>query len=224
MTAPPVVRLDGVTRSYPGTPPVEALSGIDLTVGRGEFVAVVGRSGSGKSTLINVVGLLDRPTAGRYEIDGIDTSGLGEPARARLRAERIGVVFQAFHLIEHATALENVMLAGVYNGVAAKRRRVAAERLLEHVGLGGRVSARPDELSGGQRQRVAIARALANEPSLLLADEPTGNLDSATAEAVLDLFTASHRDGATVLMITHDPLVAARAGRVVCLEDGRVAV
>ena len=222
MSTTPVVRLDGVTRSYPGTPPVQALEGIDLTVARGEFVAVVGRSGSGKSTLLNLVGLLDRPTSGRYEIDGIDTSALPERARARLRAERIGVVFQAFHLIEHASALENVMLAGVYRGVSAKQQRATAARLLEHVGLGDRATARPDQLSGGQRQRVAIARALANEPSLLLADEPTGNLDSTTAEAVLELFTASHRNGSTVLMITHDPLVATRAGRVVRLEDGHV--
>lgn len=219
-----VVELRGVCRAFPGDPPVEALGDIDLTVSDGEFVAVVGPSGSGKSTLLNVLGLLDSPTAGQYMLDGLDTTTAGQRRRARLRASRIGFVFQSFQLLSHLSVLENVSLGGLYLGMSARSRTLRAEQLLERVGLGHRRHARPTTLSGGERQRAAIARALVAGPSLLLADEPTGNLDTASAASVLELFEELHADGATIVMITHDPGIAARAGRSMRIVDGRLSV
>ncbi|MGW5352422.1 ABC transporter ATP-binding protein [Streptomyces sp. NPDC004031] len=218
--APPVIAFRGVGRTYPGPPPLTALHPADLTIARGEFVTVVGPSGSGKSTFLNVAGLLDRPSRGRYLLDGIDTAGLGERDRAALRGRRIGFVFQSFHLLPHQSAIDNVALSLLYTGTPrGKRRRLAAETL-ERVGLGHRLRATVVHLSGGERQRVAIARALVNRPSLLLCDEPTGNLDTATARTVLALLGELHASGFTVLVVTHDPGVAALGQRAVVIRDG----
>jgi putative ABC transport system ATP-binding protein len=216
----PVVRMTGVALTYPGPPVVPALVATDLAIGEGEFVAVVGPSGSGKSTLLNVLGLLDRPTRGRYELDGLDVGQLGEADRTALRGRRIGFVFQAFHLLAHRTAVENVALAMLYTGMPRREREGVALDALARVGLSHRAHATPSTLSGGERQRVAIARALATRPSLLLCDEPTGNLDSDTSEAVLDLIGELNRDGMTVVVITHDPAAARRAGRLATMRDG----
>ncbi|MGW1772185.1 ABC transporter ATP-binding protein [Streptomyces sp. NPDC002104] len=220
----PVIEFRGIGLTYPGPPPVAALRACDLTVGRGEFVAVVGPSGSGKSTFLNIVGLLDAPTGGTYLLDGIDTGTLRDADRTALRGLRIGFVFQSFHLLPQRSALENVMLALVYDGTPRRERRARARHALEQVGLGHRVGSLPTRLSGGERQRVAIARALVTRPSLLLCDEPTGNLDTANADAVLALLERLHADGMTVLVITHDPLVAARAKRTVTIRDGVLSV
>jgi putative ABC transport system ATP-binding protein len=220
MSTAPVVRLTGVGLTYPGTPPVAALRPTHLTIHSGDYVAVVGPSGSGKSTLLNVLGLLDRPTQGRYELDGIDTDGLSEVERTGLRGARIGFVFQAFHLLAHRNAVENVALATLYSGVSRVDRERAAAAALRRVGLGHRLHAMPTTMSGGERQRVAIARALAGNASLLLCDEPTGNLDSVTSVAVLDLIGNLHADGITVVVITHDPTASARAQRVLHMTDG----
>lgn len=218
-----VLELRGVARTYPGPPPVFALRPTDLTVRAGEHVAIIGPSGSGKSTLLNLLGLLDRPTAGRLLLDGIDTATLNERDRTALRGRRIGFVFQAFHLMPHRTTVENVMLAQLYTDRGRKsERRAEAVRALARVGLGHRLSALPSTLSGGERQRVAIARALVNRPALLLADEPTGNLDSQTAAKVLDLLAELVADGLTLLVITHDPAVAERAHRTVAIHDGKL--
>ncbi|MFF3001300.1 ABC transporter ATP-binding protein [Kitasatospora sp. NPDC057940] len=217
---PPVISLHGVGRTHPGRPPVVALHPTDLTVHRGEYLAVTGPSGSGKSTLLHLLGLLDTPTSGRYELDGIDTAGLRDRDRSTLRGHRIGFVFQSFHLLPHRTAEENVLLAQVYNRTPRRARRAAAVAALRLVGLGHRTDALPGTMSGGERQRVAIARALVNRPSLLLCDEPTGNLDSANAGAVLDRFDALHAQGFTLVVITHDSSVAARAQRRVSIHDG----
>ncbi|MER7957462.1 ABC transporter ATP-binding protein [Streptomyces sp. NPDC096030] len=216
----PVIEFRRVGLTYPGPPPVEALRPCDLTVRRGEFVAVVGPSGSGKSTFLNIAGLLDAPTDGMYLLDGIDTGTLRDADRTALRGRRIGFVFQSFHLLPQRSALENVMLALVYNGTSRRERPERARRALEQVGLGHRVDALPTRMSGGERQRVAVARALVTRPSLLLCDEPTGNLDTANADSVLALLEQLHEDGMTVLVITHDPLVAARAKRTVTIRDG----
>ncbi|MFJ9946450.1 ABC transporter ATP-binding protein [Kitasatospora sp. NPDC091207] len=218
--APPVITLHGVGRTHPGHPPVVALHPTDLTVHRGQYLAVTGPSGSGKSTLLHLLGLLDTPTTGRYELDGIDTGGLRDRDRSTLRGHRIGFVFQSFHLLAHRTAEENVLLAQVYNRTPRRARRAAALEALRLVGLGHRTGALPGTMSGGERQRVAIARALVNRPSLLLCDEPTGNLDSANAEAVLARFDTLHAQGFTLVVITHDPSVAARAQRQVTIRDG----
>ncbi|MEV6300357.1 ABC transporter ATP-binding protein [Actinoplanes sp. NPDC051861] len=218
----PVLDLDRVTRIHPGPPAVTALADATLRVGRGEYVAVVGPSGSGKSTLLNLLGLLDRPTSGVYRLDGIDVAGLGERDRTALRGGRIGFVFQSFHLLPHRTATENVMLAQVYNGAPRGGRRAAALAALERVGVGHRAHALPTTMSGGERQRVAIARALVNEPAILLCDEPTGNLDSATSQRLLSLFDELHAAGLTIVVITHDGAVASRAQRLVRIVDGRI--
>jgi putative ABC transport system ATP-binding protein len=216
----PVVDFDQVGMTYPGPPPVPALTGCTMRIWPGEHVAVMGKSGSGKSTLLNIAGLLDRHTAGTYRFDGQDTSGLREAERTALRGQRIGFVFQTFHLLPYRAACENVELALLYGGAPrGMRRRIAAEAL-EMVGLGHRLLAMPPTLSGGERQRVAIARALVTRPRLLLCDEPTGNLDSVTAEGVLALIGDLNASGQTIVMITHDPSVAARAGRVLSLADG----
>ncbi|GAB3652374.1 ABC transporter ATP-binding protein [Actinocorallia lasiicapitis] len=216
----PVIEFAGVGRIYPGPPPVTALKPADLVIRRGEYVTVVGPSGSGKSTFLNVAGMLDRPSQGIYRLDGIDTAALNERDRTALRGRRIGFVFQSFHLLAQRSAVENVMLSLLYTGGARKARRKMAEEMLERVGLGHRLDAATGQMSGGERQRVAIARALVNRPSLLLCDEPTGNLDSKTAQTVLGLIDELHADGFTVMIVTHDPGVAARGQRAVVIRDG----
>jgi putative ABC transport system ATP-binding protein len=219
----PAIELRGVGRRYGGDPPVDALRDVDLAVDPGEFLAVVGPSGSGKSTLLNVVGLLIAPTSGTYLLDGIDTGATRQRRLAGLRAAHLGFVFQSFHLLPHLTALENTALGGIYLGMRSGERVRRATALLERVGMSHRLDAHPSTLSGGERQRVAIARALVVGPSVLLADEPTGNLDTTNAASVLDLFTELNGDGITIAIITHDPSVAARATRQVRIVDGRVA-
>ncbi|MFF5633725.1 ABC transporter ATP-binding protein [Streptomyces sp. NPDC012825] len=222
MTDPetPVIEFRRIGLTYPGPPPVAALQPCDLTVERSDFLAVVGPSGSGKSTFLNIAGLLDTPTSGTYLLDGIDTGSLRDADRTALRGLRIGFVFQSFHLLPQRSALENVALALVYNGTPRRERADRARRALRQVGLGHRIDSLPTRLSGGERQRVAIARALVTRPSLLLCDEPTGNLDTTNADSVLALLEELHRDGMTVLVITHDPLVAARAKSTVTIRDG----
>ncbi|MET9474348.1 ABC transporter ATP-binding protein [Streptomyces sp. NPDC002922] len=216
----PVIELRRVALTYPGPPPVHAFRPCDLTVRRGDFMTVVGPSGSGKSTFLNIVGLLDAPTAGTYLLDGIETGALGDADRTALRGRRIGFVFQSFHLMPHRSALENVILAMVYCGVPRIERPGRARAALQRVGLGHRVHALPSRMSGGERQRVAIARALVARPSLLLCDEPTGNLDSVNAGTVLRLLEELHTEGMTIVLITHDAEVAARGLRTVAIRDG----
>ena len=218
-----MIELAAIDKTYTrsGSAPVQALREVSLRIGRGELVAVTGASGSGKSTLMNVLGLLDRPTAGRYLLDGEDVSNLDVNALARLRNRRIGFVFQAFHLLPRTSALENVELPLLYSDRAAIQG--LGRRALEAVGLADRVDHRPGELSGGQQQRVAIARALVNEPDLLLADEPTGNLDERSAAEILAIFKSLHEAGRTIVVVTHDPGVAAHCERVLRLEAGRLA-
>jgi putative ABC transport system ATP-binding protein len=217
-----IIELRAVERVFPGIPPVWALRDVELTVEEGEYVAIVGPSGSGKSTLLNVLGLLDRPDAGTYRLDGADTADLSDRDRAWLRAERLGFVFQSFHLLAHRTALENVMFGGMYQGVPKRERRRRATDALERVRMLHRGTFRPDHLSGGERQRVAVARALAAQPSIMLCDEPTGNLDSASTASILDLFDDLVAGGLTMCVITHDRDVAARAHRQVRIVDGRL--
>jgi putative ABC transport system ATP-binding protein len=217
-----MIELEGIGRTYerPGAESVVALRDVSLAIARGDFLAIVGTSGSGKSTLMNVLGLLDRPDTGRYRLDGQDVAGLDVDGQARVRNRRIGFVFQSFHLLPRTTALENVELPLLYSD--RKDIDGLGRRALEQVGLGDRATHRPSELSGGQQQRVAIARALVNEPDLLLADEPTGNLDVRSAGEVLSVFESLNRAGRTIVIVTHDPQVAARCARVARLEDGRV--
>ena len=217
-----IVRLEHVDRTFPGSPPVEALKDITLTIGNGEYVSIAGPSGSGKSTLLHVIGCLDRPTAGGYWLTGVDAVELSDGKRAALRGQRIGFVFQAFHLLPYRSVLENVMTGLLYNCVPRRERRRRAREALEHVALMDREHFMPRLLSGGERQRVAIARALAAEPTLLLCDEPTGNLDTGTTRSILDLFDRLVADGLTLVVVTHDPLVSDRAARRVNLVDGRL--
>jgi putative ABC transport system ATP-binding protein len=218
-----MIELQGIGRTYrrPGGEPVVALRDVSLRIERGDFVAIVGTSGSGKSTLMNVLGLLDRPDSGRYLLDGEDVAGLDVDRQARVRNRRIGFVFQAFHLLPRTTALENVELPLLYSD----RAEIAGlgRRALEQVGLADRIDHKTSELSGGQQQRVAIARALVNEPDLLLADEPTGNLDTKSAAEVLAVFESLNRAGRTIVLVTHDPNVAAHCARVTHIEEGCVA-
>ncbi len=223
MSEAPLIALEGITRVYRvGSEEVRALDGVSFQVQRGEWVAVVGQSGSGKSTLMNILGCLDTPTAGRYAIRGEDVRGLEDDQLADLRNREIGFVFQTFQLLPRSTALANVELPLVYRGLPRRERRQRAREALEAVGLGNRMHHRPNELSGGQRQRVAVARALVGEPSLLLADEPTGNLDSVTGEEMMKLFGELHRRGHTILLVTHEPRLAGRCPRAIRLSDGKV--
>jgi putative ABC transport system ATP-binding protein len=219
----PVVHMAQVGRTFPGPPEVQAVRDVDLTVLPGEYVSIVGPSGSGKSTLLHLLGLLDRPTDGSYQLDGEDVSGLSERRRAVLRGERIGFVFQAFHLLAHRSVLENVAMSMLYNRVRRKDRLVRARAAIERVGMSHRVEAAPSTLSGGERQRVAIARALVAEPSLLLADEPTGNLDTTSSETILAVFDELHRQGITLAVITHNDEVSRRAQRRVRIVDGALS-
>jgi putative ABC transport system ATP-binding protein len=219
-----LIAIDGVRKDYTaGGTTVPALCGVSLAVQAGEFVALMGPSGSGKSTLMNLIGLLDRPTAGLYHFEAQDVAALGRRALARLRNQKIGFVFQSFQLLPRLTALENVAVPLLYAGVSGWERKRRARAVLETFGLGDRLGHRPNQLSGGQQQRVAIARALVNRPALILADEPTGNLDSATGAEVLGELTRLHREqGQTIVLVTHDATVAAAAERIVTLRDGRV--
>ncbi|MGH3516978.1 MAG: ABC transporter ATP-binding protein [Haloechinothrix sp.] len=217
-----VVELAGLARTHPGPPAVTALQPTDLRVAMGESVAVMGRSGSGKSTLLHLLGLLDRPTAGSYLLDGTDTGSLSEAKRTRLRGSRIGFVFQGFHLMPHRPAIENVAVALLYRRTQRRVRCDRAAEALDRVGLSRRAHAMPSTLSGGERQRVAIARALVTRPALLLADEPTGNLDSATADEALAVFEELHGDGQTIVVVTHDSMVASRFARRLNIHDGAV--
>jgi len=218
-----VIHVEDLAREYlMGAERVLALRGLTLSIRRDEYVAIMGPSGSGKSTFMNLIGCLDTPTAGSYWLNGQEVSRLSDDALARVRNKEIGFVFQTFNLLPRATALHNVELPLVYAGVPSRARRQRAEEALERVGLAERMHHRPNELSGGQRQRVAIARALVNQPSLLLADEPTGNLDSTTSEEIMRVFGELHRQGQTIVVVTHEPSIAAHAGRVVVLRDGRL--
>ncbi|MFN3974609.1 MAG: ABC transporter ATP-binding protein [Dehalococcoidia bacterium] len=218
----PIVQLSGVERVYrTGAIEVRALQGVDLSIYSGEMVAIMGPSGSGKSTLMHIMGLLDRPTAGRYLLEGQEVGRLGEGALARLRNRKIGFVFQAYNLLPRATALENVELPLMYAGVVRGRSQRARE-VLERVGLGERLRYRSNQLSGGEQQRVAIARALVNNPSLILADEPTGNLDTRTSHEIMSLFRQLQQEGMTVVVVTHEADIAGWAQRIVMMRDGRI--
>ena len=216
-----VLELEDVTKAYQtGEVLVEALRGVSFGVGEGEFVAIMGESGSGKTTLLGILGCLDRPTAGSYKLVGEEMTHLSESRRARLRCERIGFIFQAYNLLPRMTAAKNVELPLIYAGLPARERRPRVLEALAAVGLADRMDHQPNQLSGGQQQRVAIARALVSSPSVLLADEPTGNLDSASAEEVLDLLEHVHAEGSTIVMVTHSNEVAQRASRILRFADG----
>jgi putative ABC transport system ATP-binding protein len=215
----PVLSLRGISKSYGQ---LEVLHGVDLEVRAGDFVAVVGPSGSGKSTLLHVMGTLDRPTSGEVIIDGVSTSGMSDTRLAGLRSRRIGFVFQSFHLLPGTSALENAATGLIYDGVPRRKRRAAARELLTRLGLGDRANHTPSQLSGGEQQRVAIARALMNRPSVLFADEPTGNLDSASGNSVMELLTELNDEGTTVMVITHDRDLAAKIPRQIDMLDGTI--
>ncbi|WP_368496155.1 ABC transporter ATP-binding protein [Herbiconiux sp. A18JL235] len=219
-----LLELRGVGRRYDGPEPVSALSQVDLTLHRGDHLAITGGSGAGKSTLLGILGLLDRPSTGTHLFEGVDVGAAEESERARLRATSIGFVFQSFHLLADRTVAQNVALAFLYGGLARGERRERVEEALERVGLAHRAGFLPSRLSGGERQRAAVARAVCTRPSLLLADEPTGNLDRRNADGVLELFAELHADGLTIVTITHDPRVAAAARRQATIDAGRLSV
>ena len=219
----PAIELRDVTRSFPGPPEVQALKGVSVSVADGDYVSVTGPSGSGKSTMLNILGLLDRPTVGEYRLGGVLTGSLDEDARAAVRAQHLGFVFQAFHLMSRRSVLENVPLPMLYNGTPRAEREPRAREAVERVGLGHRVDFLPGRLSGGERQRVAVARAVASRPRVLLADEPTGNLDQGTSAEIMALFEELHTGGLTLVVITHDADVARRASRRIRLADGRLS-
>lgn len=222
-TAPEsVLELTEVVKQYPGDPPAAALAGVDLRIDPGELVAIVGPSGSGKSTLLHVMGTLERPTSGAVRIAGEDTSRMSDTELSGLRARRPGFVFQQFFLLDGLSVLDNIAEGLLYRGWPLTKRRLAAEAVIERVGLSHRVNARPNQLSGGEQQRTAIARALAGRPALVMADEPTGNLDSATGASILELLRELHRDGTTIIVITHDHEVAAATDRRIEIKDGRI--
>jgi putative ABC transport system ATP-binding protein len=219
----PVIQLQNVYRTYEmGDQVLNALDGVDLEISRNEYIAIIGASGSGKSTMMNIIGCLDRATKGDYLLNGTNVGDMSEVELAKARNREIGFVFQSFNLLSRASALKNVMQPLVYRGInRAERKRIATEAL-EHVGLGDRLDSRPNQLSGGQRQRVAIARALVGHPAILLADEPTGNLDSKTSREIMGLIDQLHQQGQTIIMVTHEPSIAAHCDRVISLEDGQV--
>ena len=222
-TQAPIIQARGLQKHYQmGAETVRALRGVDLSIHRNEYVAIMGPSGSGKSTFMNLIGCLDTPTGGEFVLNGNAVAGMNDDELARVRNREIGFVFQTFNLLPRSTALENVELPLVYGGLPRAERRRRAREALEHVGLGDRVDHKPNELSGGQRQRVAIARALVTRPSIILADEPTGNLDSRTSEEIMGLFARLHAEGQTIIMVTHEPDIAAHAERVVLLKDGTI--
>lgn len=218
----PVISFEAVGLTYAGPPPVQALRPTDLVVNRGEYVTVVGPSGAGKSTFLNVVGLLDRPTEGVYRLDGVNVSDCSEAQRTALRGRRIGFVFQAFHVLPYRTATENVALGLLYGGIPRKERAREAQLALASVGLAHRRDSLPSKMSGGERQRVAIARALVHRPTLLLCDEPTGNLDSETTDDILELLDQLNERGHTLVVITHDPKVAGRGRKQIVIRDGSI--
>lgn len=220
--APPLVEFRDVTRSFPGPPEVQALKGATLTVEAGDYISIVGPSGSGKSTMLNLLGLLDRPSVGEYRLAGSLTGDLTEDERAAVRARFIGFVFQSFHLLPRRSVLDNVLMPMLYSGVPRQEREARARAALTRVGLGHRIDFFPNSLSGGERQRVAVARAVVSSPQLLLADEPTGNLDQRTSGEVMELFEELNADGLTLIVITHDDAVARRAGRSIRIADGRL--
>jgi len=218
-----IIRLENVTRIYKvGIERIHALDGIDLELRENEYVAVMGASGSGKSTLMNVLGCLDRASSGYYELDGQDTTKMSDAALARVRNERIGFVFQSFELLGRLSTLKNVEMPLIYSRNGWWSRRKRAKNVLERVGLGDRIKHKPNQLSGGEKQRVAIARALVCNPSILLADEPTGNLDSKTSEGILELFDRLHQEGQTIIIVTHEIHVARHAKRIIHMRDGRI--
>jgi putative ABC transport system ATP-binding protein len=220
--AVPVLEVDSVVKTYPSQPPVQALNGVNLTICQGELVGIVGPSGSGKTTLLHLMGTLDRPTSGTVRVTGVDVATLTDREIAALRATRIGFIFQQFFLAEHTTLLDNVADGLLYAGVRQGERRQRAAEALHLVGLGNRLRARPTQLSGGQRQRVAIARALVGQPAIVMADEPTGNLDQATGHAILALIDQLHEQGATIVVITHDHAIAKRMPRTIEILDGNI--
>ncbi|AKB06955.1 ABC transporter ATP-binding protein [Vibrio cholerae] len=223
LSSAPLVELQQICKHYTsGQNVVKALDGVDLTIRHGEFLAILGPSGSGKSTLMNVLGCLDKPTAGHYQLDGHPVDSLSTQQLAAIRNQKIGFVFQSFNLLEYASALDNVALPLVYAGVKAKERRRRATELLTRVGLADRLDHKPNQLSGGQKQRVAIARALINQPQILLADEPTGALDSKSGAEIEALFNELHREGRTIIVVTHDNELAKRTKRIVTIRDGQV--
>ena len=218
-----VIKIRSITRDFPlGQEVVKVLKGIDLDIEKGEYVALMGPSGSGKSTLMNLLGCLDTPTTGHYALNGIDVSSMSDDELAEIRNKEIGFVFQSFNLLPKSTALENVMLPLIYSGYDKKERVEKALTALKKVNLSDRVNHRPNELSGGQRQRVAVARALVNNPSIILADEPTGNLDSATSEEIMALFKDIHKNGNTIIIVTHEEDIAQYAHRIIRLRDGEI--